>query len=79
MDIRVSVLLSKLSAYSPTETKEKATERNEAAMAPLIRRNGIIYFPRGGSGGPTRGIGGSLSLPGGGVPDRPRQWRISCA
>ena len=60
MDIRVSVLLYiKTFCVQPRRAKEKAAERNEAAMAPLIRRNGIIYFPRGGSGGPTRGIGGA--------------------
>jgi hypothetical protein len=65
-------LLSKLSCVQPHRAKEQAAERNETAMAPLIRRNEIIYFSRGGSRGPTRGIGGSLAA-GGGVLDRPLQ------
>jgi len=53
--------------------RKKPPSENEAAMAPLIRRNGTIYFPRGDRGVLRGGSGGASPLPGGGVPDPPLQ------
>jgi len=76
MDIRVSVLLSKLSAYSPTKRRKKPPAKRS--------RNGASDPPKWDYLLSARGIGGSDAgdrgepLPARGRRSRPsRQWRIS--